>query len=190
MKRKSVSLIIIMISISLFVCYHIYYQFVDYGSSNLVRNYYDSKNIVKVEKINNEMHEKYLGIIKIPKIDLEKGFYNIDSKNNNIDKNVTILKESTLPNPNGSIIYLIAHSGTGYHAFFKDIDKLTLDDTIYLDINNNSYQYIINDIYEMDKNGKITVNHNIHDNYLVLTTCSNNKNKQLVIVSKLVNKII
>ena len=191
MKKGSISLIIIMISIALFACYHIYYQYVDYGSDNLVRDYYDKEStIVKVEKINSEVHEKYLGIIKIPKINLEKGFYNIDSKNNDINKNVTILKESVMPNINGSIIYLIAHSGTGYHAFFKDIDKLTINDIINLDINNNSYQYIVNDIYEMDKNGKIMVNHNIHDNYLVLTTCSKNKDKQLIIVSKMVNKSI
>ena len=188
MKKGFISLIIIMISISLFCCYHIYYYYVDRGSDNLVRNnYYDSKNEVsKVENLSSEIHEKYLGIIKIPKINLEKGFYSVDSKNNNVNKNVTILKESTLPSDNGSIIYLAAHSGHGPLAYFKDLDNLVIDDMIYLTINNNHYNYIVNDIYELEKNGKIIVNHNIHDNYLVLTTCAPN-NKQLVVVSKLIS---
>ena len=71
----------------------------------------------------------------------------MDSRNNDVNKSVTILKESVLPNGNGSIIYLTAHSGTGYLAFFKDIDKLEINDIIHLDIKNNNYQYIVNNIY-------------------------------------------
>ncbi len=189
MKKSHISLIILMIAISLFGSYHIYYYFLDKNNNDLIRDYYISNTIeepVKVVKtINKEEKEEYLGILKIPKINLKEGFYNINSKNNNINKSIMILKESVLPSGNGSIIYLTAHSGTGYLAFFKDLNKLNINDIIYLDIENNSYQYIVNDIYEVDKNGKIAVNHNINENYLVLTTCSKN-NKQLVITSKLV----
>lgn len=190
MKKKShISIIIIMLMLSLFCSYHIYYYFLENGSNDLIRDYYVSNQVTEypiVEKTKYSVKEEYLGILKIPKINLVEGFYNIDSKNNNIDKSITILKESILPNNKGSIIYLTAHSGYGYLAFFKDLDKLNIDDMVYLDIGGNSYQYIINDIYEVDKNGKITINRNINDNYLVLTTCSNNKDKQLVIMSKLI----
>lgn len=183
-KKNHISLIIIMITLSLFCSYHIYYHFLNESSDELVKNYYvndivETKPIVK--KINNEVKEEYLGILKIPKINLIEGFYNINSKNNNINKSVTILKES-----NDRVIYLTAHSGSGYLAFFKDLDKLNIDDIICLDINGNSYQYIINNIYEEDKNGLITINHNINEKYLVLTTCSNNSNKQLILTSKLI----
>lgn len=178
-----------MITLSLFGSYHIYYYFLDKGSDDLIRDYYISNVIDNekkiVNKINNEVKEDYLGILKIPKINLIEGFYNINSKNNNVNKSVTLLKGSILPNNNGSIIYLTAHSGTGYLAFFKNIDKLELDDVIYLDINNETYKYIVNDIYELNKNGVITINHNINDDYLVLTTCSNSE-RQLVITSKLI----
>lgn len=188
MKKGTISLMIIMISIALFCCYHIYYYYINRESDNLIRNnYYDNSNeLSKVESISNEIKEKYLGVIKIPKINLEKGFYSVGSKNNNVNKNVTILKESTLPSDTGSVIYLAAHSGHGPLAYFKDLDNLVIDDMVYLTINNNHYDYIVNDIYELEKNGKITVNHNIHDNYLVLTTCAPN-NKQLIVVSKLIN---
>ena len=187
MKRKShISIIIIMISLSLFCSYHIYYHFLNKSSDELVKNYYAKELIhdetkLVIQKINNEVKEEYLGIIKIPKINLVEGFYNINSKNNNINKSVTILKES-----NDEIIYLTAHSGSGYLAFFQDLDKLNIDDFIYIDINGNTYQYVINNIYEEDKNGLITINHNINEKYLVLTTCSKNSNKQLIITSKLI----
>jgi LPXTG-site transpeptidase (sortase) family protein len=182
-----------MIAISLFGSYHIYYYFLDKSNNDLIRDYYIINTIeepVKVVKtINKEEKEEYLGILKIPKINLKEGFYNINSKNNNINKSVMILKESLLPSGNGSIIYLTAHSGTGYLAFFKDLNKLSINDIIYLDIGNHSYQYTINDIYELNKNGKIMVNHNINEDYLVLTTCLG-KDKQLVVTSKLINNDI
>ena len=192
MKEKGhISLIIIMASLSLFCCYHIYYYFLDKGSNDLIRDYYysdntsisESKQLVK--KMNIEEKEEYLGILKIPKINLRQGFYNVNSKNNDVSKNITILKESTMPSIDGSIIYLVAHSGYGYLAYFKDLNKLGLDDQVYLDMNHHTYQYVVSDIYEIEKNGKIIVNHNIHDNYLILSTCSNN-DKQLVVVSKLI----
>ncbi len=191
-KKSHISLIIIMISLSLFCCYHIYYYFLDKGSNDLIRNYYvNDVSLVNPKKtlvkINNDEKEEYLGILKIPKINLTQGFYNINSKNNNVNKSITILKESSMPSINGSIIYLTAHSGYGYLAFFKDLNKLELNDLITIDINNNSYKYIVNDIYEVDKNGKIMINHNPHDNYLVLSTCSAHKSKQLVVIGKLLN---
>lgn len=191
MKKSHISLVIIMVSITLFSCYHIYYYYLDKGSNELVEVYYDNKikEDKPVTKIVNEEKEEYLGILKIPRLNLVQGFYSINSKNNNISKAVTILKESTFPNENGSIMYLVAHSGNSYIAFFKDLNKLRINDLINIDMNNNSYQYIINDIYELDKNGKITVNHNIHENYLVLSTCKG-EDKQLVITSKLINKNI
>lgn len=187
-KSIHISLIIIMLSLALFCCYHIYYYFLDKGSNELVETYYEKKIEPEriVTKIARKEKEEYLGILKIPKINLQEGFYNINSKNNNVSNSVTILKESVLTIGSESIIYLIAHSGTGYLAFFKDLNKLNINDILYLDINKNSYQYVINDIYEVEKNGKIIVNHNIHEDYLVLSTCGEN-NKQLVITSKLIN---
>ena len=188
-KNIHLSIMIVMLSLALFSSYHIYYYFIDKESNELKESYYNNisfeekKQIVK--KLDNVIKEEYLGIIKIPKINLEEGFYNINSAKNNINTSVTILKESTLPNNNGSVMYLVAHSGTGYLAFFKDLNKLSINDIVEINLNNVKYKYIINDIYELEKNGKIMVNHNIHENYLVLSTCSKN-NKQLVITSKLI----
>ena len=195
MKRKyHISLIIVMLSISLFCCYHIYYYLLDTSNDTLIRDYYvaDQVNDVEQEEVVSKLvskKEDYLGIISIPKINLKTGFYNKNSKKNNVSNSVTLLKESILPGVESSIIYLAAHSGSGYLAYFKNINKLTYEDIIDISINKVNYQYSIFDIYELPKNGSIMVNRNINENYLVLTTCSNNKNMQLVIVSKMINKV-
>ena len=192
-EKKPISLLIIIFTLALFCSYHIYYHFVNTTNNNLVRNYYNKSESINnsqksVKKLNIEDEkEEYLGILTIPKINLKTGFYNFDSKNNNVNSNVTLLKDSIMPGKNGSIIYLAAHSGSGYLAYFKDLDKLTENDDIIVNYNNNDYHYTINSIYEMPKNGEIIVNRNINENILVLTTCSQNKNMQLIVLAKMLN---
>ena len=92
-----------------------------------------------------------------------------------------------MPSEDNGTFILAAHNGNSYLSFFKDLDKLKIDDIVIIHYNNKKYYYSVNDIYEENKNGKININKNIHENILVLTTCSNNKNKQLIIVSKLIS---
>lgn len=196
-EKKPLSLVIIVLGIAMFFSYHIYYHFMGITNNNLVENYYKKEEKIEnnqmdlVKKISNEeeLNNQYTGILNIPKINLETGFFDINNKKNNVNNSVTLLKESIMPGNGNSIIYLAAHSGVGYLAFFKNLNKLTNNDMIFLNYNNKRYSYIITDIYEMPKNGKITVNRNINEEYLVLTTCSKNENMQLVVVSKLLNII-
>jgi LPXTG-site transpeptidase (sortase) family protein len=188
-KKYHISLIIMMLSLALFGSYHIYYSNIDKKSDELISKYIENNDSIIAKEMVNEIDEEdYLGILEIPKINLNEGFYNKYSKNNNINKSVTILKESIMPENNNSIIYLAAHSGNSPVAFFKDLNKLNIEDNINLLYKGNTYQYTITDIYEIEKNGNITVNRNIHENYLVLTTCGKN-NMQIIIVSKLYNKV-
>ena len=190
-KIRPISLFIAIFIIALVISYHIYYHFIDEINDKVVNNYIENEIVEEistnnVEKINiPEKKEKILGIIEISKINLKKGFYNINSKENNVNKNITILKGSEMPNIKGSTLILAAHSGDSYLSYFKDIDLLKLDDKIIIHYNNIKYNYLVNDIYELPKNGKITFNKNINENILVLTTCSKNKDKQLIVVSKL-----
>ena len=196
-ERKPLSLVIIIFTLALFCSYHIYYYFINKTNEELVQKYQieaeknnDLENKTpKINKMSSVDEDEYIALLEIPKINLVEGFYSTNSSKNNVNYNITLLNESTMPNQDGSVIYLAAHSGTGYLAYFKDLNKLSLDDFIIINYQNKKYPYSINDIYEIPKNGTITINHNIHENYLVLTTCSNNKNQQLVIVSKLFNKI-
>lgn len=135
------------------------------------------------KEVNIPLKEDIIGNIIIEKINLNKVLYPIDDSRNNIEENVTILKESKSPEEKNTAIFLAAHSGTGEIAFFNDLNKLNINDEIKLNYNSKNYTYIIEEIYDLDKTGEIIVE-NKNTNQLILTTCSTtNSKKQLVINS-------
>ena len=130
--------------------------------------------------------EDLLFTITIDKINIyDRPIYNISSNENNIEKNITILKESILPDKDNSIIFLAAHSGYGNTAYFKDLHQLNINDYIHINYKANIYTYKITDIFEEDKNGYISINKDSNKE-LILTTCSNNPGKQLIVKSNLI----
>ena len=82
-----------------------------------------------------------IGKLEIPKINLTKYLYDQNNSLNNIEENVTILKETISKNENGLII-LAAHSGDSNKAFFNNLDKLTIGDYINLIDKGKEYLYI------------------------------------------------
>lgn len=152
-------------------------------SCNLIYNHYNKEykvninNDVKISKVEDN---EYLGYIEIPIINLRKNLFKINSKKNNIEYNVEILKGSIFPNEDNSIIFLAAHSGTGDNAFFNDLKLLNQGDIILLSYNSIIYKYIVTTKMEVTKNGYITGNRTNNDE-IILTTCSDSLNKQLII---------
>lgn len=127
-----------------------------------------------------------IGNIMIDKINLKKPLYKIESSHNQVDENVTILKESILPDQEESILFIAAHSGDSSISYFERLDELTPNDLIKIHYQNKDYFYQITSIWEEDKNGYIHVN-KMKEKQLVLTTCSpKHEGKQLVISSILV----
>ena len=192
-EKKPFSIILLILAIATFFSYHIYYYWVNRANDSLVQNYYQNnkkeevKNISVQKIVKEDNKEEYLGILSIQKLNLKLGFYDINSNKNDVSQNIQLLKESVMPDIKGGTIYFAAHSGSSYISYFNNLDKLTNDDKITINYQNKEYQYVINNIYEMPKNGKIEINKNIDENYLVLTTCSKNKNMQLIITSKLLD---
>lgn len=133
--------------------------------------------------ITNKNNTDILGTITINKIHLKNNLYNIDDTRNNIEENVTILKESVMPDKDNSIIFIAAHSGTGKIAYFERLNELKINDIIKLKLKNKTYYYKIIEIFEKDKDGFIDI-FKTKENQLVLTTCSpSKKNIQLIINS-------
>ena len=154
-------------------------------SYNFIEEIYENSIINKYfqTKINNVIIDN--NILEIPKINLKQPFFDINDKNNNVNKNIELLNNSVLPTENNSILAFAAHSGNGKKAFFKNLNKLNKDDLIYIYIQNNIYTYKIIDIYEEIRNGYLNILK--ENNLLILTTCSKN-NKQLVIIAKQIKK--
>ena len=176
MLRKSL-VSILLLTVYLGSCLLIYNSEKDIKSistANLERN----TNTSYISTVNKDANDEIIGTLTIDKLNLSKNIYNINSSHNNVEENVTILNDDI------NLIVLAAHSGPGYIAFFNDLDKLELNDTVNLTYNNKNLVYKVINIEEQPKDGTIEIN-KTDKQRLILTTCSKkDKNKQLVITTK------
>lgn len=141
---------------------------------------------VKVEN-NFKSKIEYIAVLKIPKINLEKGLVAKNSKYNNINYGVEILKESDSPNViNGNVI-LAGHSGTANIAYFNNLDELDIGDTAEIIYQGKNYIYKIVNIYDINKDGTAKIKRNTEVSTLTLITCRYNTNKQIVLIGNLQN---
>ena len=133
--------------------------------------------------------ESYVAVLEIPEIDLKKGLYSMDSKNNKVSRNVTILSPSNYPDVKGGNFVLAAHSGSGYISFFKNLYKLSTGSYAYIYYNDVKYTYKINYIYKQPKTGTINVYRPYGETTLMLITCTkNDETSQTVYVAVLENE--
>lgn len=143
------------------------------------------KEVTKLnQKVKKEKLIKYIAVLEIPKINLKKGLVSPNSNLNNVNKNIQILTTSNMPDQKEKNLILAAHSGSSKVSFFKNINKLVLNDYIYVYYQNIKYYYKIIRKYEVEKTGKISIENKNKQTLLTLTTCSYKKNKQLIIIAK------
>lgn len=149
---------------------------------NLLRfRYVYYENTVKDNIINEYFFE-----LEIPKINLHKEVYNIGNKENNVDKNIELLKPCIMPNNSNSIILLASHNGNSKVSYFRNLHKLNLNDKVIIKYNQKKYVYQIVNIYDINKTGKAIIKRHNYNNILVLITCKGN-NKQTVFISSLIS---
>ena len=174
--KKAIPIIIIIV-IYIICCYKINLHFTT--KTNIKEK--KTPTIIKTILPQKEK-ETPIGYLIIEKINLYEELYDMNSKNNNIEKHVTILKESTYPTTKNSTIFIAAHSGTGKIAYFNNLDKLSINEKIILKYKEHTYKYTIKNIWETNKNGTINVPKE-NTNQLVLTTCSPKKDGYQLIVN-------
>lgn len=184
---------------SVFLFYNIYNFYINKNEEQKVEEFINNPitdNTPTTEESIEETTEEikqvetynYIGVLEIPKINLKRGFLDINDRNNNVNKNIQVLENSTMPDSDGGLLVIAGHSGSGRVAFFKNLYKLKKDDQIYIYYKNIKYVYEVINIYEETKDGDIAIEKN-SESTLVLTTCSQtDKNKQVVVISKLINK--
>ena len=132
-------------------------------------------------------YSKYLGVLEIPKIGLKRGFYNIDSRYNDIRYNVSMVKGSTLPDVvNGNLI-LMAHSGWSSISYFEYLYNLRIGDYAYVTYKGKKYSYKLVNTYDVEKNGKVKIVRSYNKTTLTLVTCTRNSDTlQTVYILELV----
>lgn len=132
-------------------------------------------------------YSKYLGVLEIPRISLKRGFYDVDSKYNDIQYNVSVVRGSTMPDVEKGNLILMAHSGDAYISFFAYLYKLKLGNDIYVTYNDQKYHYKLVNIYDVPKNGSVSIVRNYDATTLTLITCTkDNSTSQTVYIAELV----
>ncbi len=150
-------------------------------------NFSNSYNAVENSKAENTKSNKEMpiGLIKIPKINLNKPLYAIYSNLNDVNKNIEILKSSNMPSDENGNFILAAHSGYSFISYFHNLYKLDIDDEVMVNYNSQEYTYKISKIYEVLKTGKVSIKRDKNKSTITMITCKGS-DKQLVVIGYLV----
>lgn len=136
----------------------------------------------------NQISFNYIGFLEIPEIKLKRGFFDLESKYNNVDKNITLIKGSTMPDTQNNNLILAAHSGNCSYCYFDKLYKLENGDKAYINYNGKRYEYKIVNIYEVEKDGTVAIYRDYSKNVLTLITCTRNSDtKQTVYILELID---
>lgn len=128
----------------------------------------------------------YLGVLKIDKINLEQGFYDKGNALNNVGKSVTILDSSNYPDEKNGNTILVAHSGSSYLGYFKNLYQLSVGDLATIKFKGKTYIYEIVNIYNDNKDGDVTIYRNRKKTTLTLITCTKDDDtKQTIYIAEL-----
>ena len=189
--------LILLLGISTITYYFISNKQLDNLEDDALKTFY-----IEEEKINNEVeqpkepekeevkeHKKieYIAVLKIPKINLERGLVDPNSYLNNVDYNIQILKNSAMPDQRFGNVILAAHSGNARISYFRNLDKLDINDNVSISYKGKIYSYKVVNIYDIEKNGKAQIIRNKNVSTLTLVTCRHNTNKQMIVICESVS---
>ena len=124
------------------------------------------------EEVKKIDYEPYIAVLKIPKINLERGFYDKNSSLNNVDYNILFHTASNYPSEEKGNVILASHSGSSSISYFKKLYLLEKGDIAYLTYKGTTYTYEIVNIYNEEKTGSINIYRNKEKNTLTLITCT------------------
>lgn len=132
-------------------------------------------------------YSKYLGVLEIPSIRLKRGFYGSNSRYNNIQYNIAVVDKSSMPDVvNGNLI-LMGHSGDAWNAYFDSLFNMQIGADMYVTYGGNVYHYVLTNMYDVAKTGRVRVVRNYDITTLTLITCNKYDNtKQTVFIGELV----
>lgn len=197
-KRKSLLLVIgsLLIFISIFLFSFNYYNSYknNIKEQKKIDDFYEEQEEIKeIVEDNKEGIEKvkvdsnYIAVLKIDKINLEKGLYEIGNSLNNVDYNIEILSGSNMPDVENGNLVLASHNGYLKESYFRKLYKLEIHDKVSVFYECYEYIYEVINTYKVEKTGTVKVIRNNNKTTLTLITCSGD-NEQLVVVGELIDK--
>lgn len=199
MRKLGIYLVIIGIAILGF--YLIYNKSIEKRASDSVDDYINDTSIVneisneesieeaKEKESNNKRSINYTAILEIPSIDLKQGVVDSTKNFSSINYAISVDKNSNYPNELGNFI-LYAHSGNSYISYFRKLNRVNINDDIYVYYQGTKYHYIIKNKYDIEKTGKAKVISRKDDKYITLITCNQDKKGyQIVVEGKMIDSM-
>lgn len=153
---------------------------------------YDQDNLPKEpsESTKTKIRKEYIGYLEIKKINLKQGIVSKNSRYNNVNYNIQLLKPSNYPDKELGNTIIAGHSGNSYLGFFKNLYKLKLGDEAKITYKDYIYTYKIVNIYNVPKTGKVKVIRDYTKTCLTLITCTyKSKTQQTVYILELTSKV-
>ena len=142
---------------------------------------------IKEEKIDKQDYN-YIAVLEIPSIDLKRGLVDPSSPYNNVNYNIQIIDNSTMPNITNGNFVLASHNGASYISFFKNLNRMNINDKIYVYYQGYKYEYSLTEIYDTPKDGKVEIVRDYDKTTITLITCKkNSKDTQVVYIGYLTN---
>ena len=195
-KRNKSLIISFIIALGIFciICKSIYRLSTEIKEENKIQDFFEKKNEssdkeIVTEVSNQDNSESYEAILEIQKINLRKGLYSINSKNNSLKKSIQVIKESNMPSEDKGNFILAGHSGSGSLAYFKNLHKLNKADKVYVYYQGIKYEYTIDKIYKVPKNGTVDIYRDYQKSTITLITCNEEaKDEQVVYIGYLTTK--
>lgn len=193
---RKIGIYLVIIGITFFTFYFMYNKALDRQAQDNVDDYIKDTSVVnevinevqveeKEEKQEVSSNINYTAILEIPKIGLKKGVVDNTRNFNSINYAISVDNSSNYPNEKGNFI-LYAHSGNSYIAYFRNLNKVNINDDVYVYYNGVKYHYVIYDKYDIEKTGKAKVISSKDNNYITLITCNQErKGYQVVLIGKL-----
>ena len=136
----------------------------------------------------NNNYETYIGVLDIPKIGFNKGFYKKESSLNNVKFNLKVIADSDYPDKENGNVIIIGHSGNYNNSYFANLYQLNLEDTASITYQGKKYTYKIVNIYNDNKDGTVTIYRNELKNCLTLITCTkDDETSQTIYILELIN---
>lgn len=146
-----------------------------------------TNNLIEEKEVKEQNKIEYIAVLKIPKINLVRGLVDPHSYLNDINYNVQILKNSSMPDQENGNLILASHSGNARISYFRNLDKLSLGDMVSIDYKGKTYNYKIVNIYDIEKTGTAKIIRDTNETTLTLITCRHNTQKQIVVIAILQN---
>ena len=129
-----------------------------------------------------DINQEEYAFLNIPAIQLKEKIFSKYSKYNNLKYGLYLSPFSMEIEEEKAQIIIAAHSGNAKISYFKNLDKLKINDEIKIQTAQNIYLFRVIDIYSDKKDGNVKIK-KYNTKSLSLVTCQKNTNDLHLIIS-------